>query len=218
MAPRHHHRHRGGGRGFAYPYPVDYGPVIVQSSPDCIAIDKLGRPHMVPCDAVVLSGLGSLGDGEAVTVVDVDESTMRGTITRSAMNIANGTRRRGGSTPYFRFGAQTPSYPFDWHGWPGGVPQGTRAAETRSLSGADLYESGLSPYSVQYPPLAHRGFRAPLEGFLSDLSTNEQKLLGLIAAAGAGLFLWKRFGKRPRKNPSPRIRRGRKRRRVRRRR
>jgi hypothetical protein len=144
-------------------------------------------------------------------------------ITRSAIRIAAGRLNRG-STPYFRFGAQPRIYPFDWHGWPGGVPQSRAAAETRELSGSlggsgDLYESGLSPYSMAYPPLAHRGFfphgATGLDGLWSDLSANEQKVLTLGAVAAGAFLFWKmRRPKGKRKNPA-RPRRGRKRRSVR---
>ena len=41
-------------------------------------------------------------------------------------------RKRGGSSPYFEFGAQR-RYPYAWHGGPGGVPQSRVAAESHGL-------------------------------------------------------------------------------------
>lgn len=123
-------------------------------------------------------------------------------ILRSAINLANGRRQPPGSTAYYRFAAQARSYPFQWHGWPGGVPEGQRAAETRELSGGDLYESGLTPYQLQYPPLRERNFQAPA-GFVDDLSDSEKKALVVGAVGLAALVLLARRqnkGKRSRVN------------------
>ncbi|MCC7024571.1 MAG: hypothetical protein IT338_17220 [Thermomicrobiales bacterium] len=111
-----------------------------------------------------------------------------GPIIRTAINLANGRRQPPGSTAYYRFAAQARSYPFQWHGWPGGVPGGQRAAETRELSGGDLYESGLSPYQLPYPPLRDRNFQAPA-GFVDDLSDSEKKALVVGAVGLAALVL-----------------------------
>jgi hypothetical protein len=119
----------------------------------------------------------------------------------SSINIGSG-RRRGGTTPYYRFGAQARSYPFDWHGWPGGTPASQAAAETRSLSGSgDLYESGLSPYASAYPPLQGRGLRMPgqpLEGVWSDLSSNERRLVAGVALVGGAFLIGRMLRKRRR--------------------
>lgn len=42
--------------------------------------------------------------------------------------------RKGGSTPYYLFGTQR-RYAYAWHGGPGGVPNGYRAAESRAMGG-----------------------------------------------------------------------------------
>lgn len=91
------------------------------------------------------------------------------------------SRDPNASTPYYQFGGQARSYPFDWRGRPGGVPSAMPAAETHELSGSgDLIESGLNPYTLDYPPLAHRG--------LGELSHNEGKAVKL-AIAGGLLFI-----------------------------
>lgn len=90
-----------------------------------------------------------------------------------------------GSTPYFLFGAQR-RYPYAWHGGAGGVPQGNRAAETRSLGlsgvigqcfgtscfgaqgSADLVESGLDPYFMPYSAFKHTHLHDPTILSLSD--------------------------------------------------
>lgn len=111
------------------------------------------------------------------------------------------------TSPYYLFGAQR-RYPYAWHGGAGGVPTGTRAAETRELSGADLIESGLSPYALPTPafrrtrlhavgdwPLARPAGPEPEDpglGDLLDLSANE-KIVAIGAAAGlAAYVLWRR--------------------------
>ena len=120
------------------------------------------------------------------------------------------------ASPYYLFGAQR-RYPYAWHGGAGGVPQSRVAAETRELSGADLIESGLSPYAIPYPALRKTVMHDPLKGLgdwplprpsgpepqdpidlgdLFDLSRNE-KLLALGAAAGITAFvLWRRRRRR----------------------
>jgi hypothetical protein len=218
-------RHRGGGRGRGYPVPYPVGPwwggdggtTVIVNEPSCVAYDTLGTPRVVPCPP----GMMPMGDTPEVTIIDesprrvLAPSSKGGMLIRSAINIANGNRRAG-SSPYFRFGAQTRSYPFDWHGWPGGVPSSRVAGETRELSGCalagggDLYESGLSPYTMDYPPLAHRGFRPPgLSGFLDDLSTNEKRLLGLAAVGGVAFFAMHHLKRKRRRNPARRRRRAR---------
>ncbi|MBT8452989.1 MAG: hypothetical protein KJO40_13555 [Deltaproteobacteria bacterium] len=105
------------------------------------------------------------------------------------------------ASPYYRFGYQGAQYPFNWHGGAGGVPWSRVAAQTRELSDYDIEDSGLTPYSMNYPAL--RGNIAsgdwpalrpagpePLDpmGGILDLSDNEKKLAMLAAAAGA--FWW----------------------------
>jgi len=155
-------------------------------------------------------GCGLLPAGDAEVAVVEKSLISPSPLIRSAQNVANGRRRGGGgSTPYYTFAAQPRPYAFMWHGWPGGVPHGYAAAESRELSGSgDLYESGLSPYSMDYPPLAHRGFTPrdhPLSGLWSDLSDNEHKLVVLAAAAGAAFLAWRRLRKK-RRNPARRSR------------
>jgi hypothetical protein len=120
------------------------------------------------------------------------------------------------ASPYYRFGYQGGRYAFNWHGGAGGVPASRVAAETRELSDYDIEESGLTPYSMNYPalrgaegdteepayviapgdwpalrpagpePLDPGEGGAPLGG-LFDLSENEKKLAMMLAAGGA---LW----------------------------
>ena len=81
------------------------------------------------------------------------------------------TPRQGGSTPYYLFGTQR-RYAYAFHGRPGGVPAGNRAAESKELGGLCMFDS---------------------------FSDNEKKL-ALVGAAVGAFFLWKKFGKR--KNPT----------------
>lgn len=203
MPPHGHgggHHHGGGGGGWGgpwwggYPFPVDTGPTVVidNASSGCVVTDVEGRTRIVPCD------LGDDGtDEDTPPAEDMDTPIP---VMRSAISIAAG-RHQPASTPYYRFAGQARSYPFDWSGRPGGVPQGHRAGETNELSGADLYESG--PYYKPWPALQGRGFRMPggqnesLSG-LFDLSTNEKNLLMLAGAAAAGLFLYRRMKRRRR--------------------
>jgi hypothetical protein len=217
-----------------FPYPMyDGGTTVVVGAPEnCVVTDGLGRLRLVPCDIVpALDAAAFLAmSGDEVTVVDEVTPKAPTPIIRQGIRIGAG-RLNPGSTPYYQFAAQARNYPFDWHGRPGGVPSSRVAAESRQLGLAgsgDLYESGLNPYTIAYPALAHRGFTLPgrpLAGFLDDLSTNEKRLLGLAAAGGLAYFLLqqmkrKRRGARAivgrRRNPSPR--RGRRRRRRTRRR
>jgi hypothetical protein len=138
------------------------------------------------------------------------------------------------SSPYYRFGYQGGRYAFNWHGGAGGVPQGLPAAESRGLGEYDIEESGLTPYSMNFPalrgeegdtdepphviapgdwpalrpagpePLDPGEGGAPL-GFWSGMSDNEQKLL-LLGAAGlaAWYFLVRKKPTRRRRNPGRR--------------
>jgi hypothetical protein len=109
------------------------------------------------------------------------------------------------STPYYLFGAERRA--LAWHGGPGGIPApGVRSAEARELSGADLIESGLNPYSIPNPafnetslhevgdwPLVRPSGPEPSLGLLDDLSFNEGKVIKL-AIAGGLLYLLLRHG------------------------
>jgi hypothetical protein len=109
------------------------------------------------------------------------------------------------STPYYLFGAERRSV--SWHGGPGGVPAGVRSAEARELSGADLVESGLNPYSIHNPafnetslhevgdwPLVRPSGPESSLGLLSDLSFNEEKVVKLAIAGGLLYLLLKKGG------------------------
>lgn len=183
-----------------------------------------GLPWWMPGPSLTI-GLGSLGDD--APMVDVIDEVSAGPLPvavsplRQALAITS-SQRLPGSSPYYNFGAQPSRYAFDWHGYPGGVPSSRAAGETRGLSGGgDLYESGLSPYSAPYPALRGRGFRMPhpgLAGLVSDLSDNEKKLLTIGAIGLAALVAWRHMKKSKRRANPARIRRGRHRGSVRRRR
>lgn len=186
----HHHHHGGGGGGWGWGgYPVMYGgdgPTIVidNAANGCVVTDSAGITRVVPC---------ALGDDE--------KPVSSSPVLRTAINVSQGGRGAGrGSSPYYRFAAMPRSFPFDWNGRPGGVPQSRVAAESRELGGADLIESGLDPYAQAWPPLASRNFRlrppGALSGVLDGLSANEVKAVKL-AAAGTALFLiWRKLRKR----------------------
>ena len=76
--------------------------------------------------------------------------------------------RKGGSTPYYLFGTQR-RYAYAWHGGPGGVPNGYRAAESRAMGGLGMFDS---------------------------LSDNERKLAYGAAAAAALLVGYKLLRRR----------------------
>ncbi len=127
------------------------------------------------------------------------------------------------ASPYYLFGYQR-RYPYAWHGGAGGVPGGYRAAETRELGQFNLEESGLDPYSLNFPALAEGETDEPADviapgdwpalrpagpepldpsyvatpmGFIGDLSDNEKRLLW-VGAAALGAWFWWRRGKKGR--------------------
>jgi hypothetical protein len=64
------------------------------------------------------------------------------------------------ASPYYRFGAQTFQFPFNWYGGAGGIVPAVRAGETRGLGSADLLESdliGASGYPAFRNTVLHRG-------------------------------------------------------------
>lgn len=207
MPPHGGHGHHGGGGGRRGGSPVWWGgypsdgggdTTVVVGMPGCMAKDPMGRLVPVPCT----SPLGDTGDA----IPESDGATHNvpllppAAITRTALNVVSG-RKRGGSTPYYSFAAQAKSYPFDWNGRPGGVPQGHRAGESSELSGGgDLLESGLNPYAKKYGPLDHRAFRIGRQTAFSgvmDLSDNEKILAAGAVLAGAFL-LWRSRKRRKR--------------------
>lgn len=128
------------------------------------------------------------------------------------IRLATGRRPLPSAAVYYRYADQQQQYPFDWRGYPGGQPSSRPAAETRALSGAGVYDSGLNPYTQHFGPLRGRlltpnrdslgascGGGCALAGILSDLSDSERKLAVAAGAAVAGLLAWRHLRKRKRR-------------------
>lgn len=131
----------------------------------------------------------------------------------------------GPSSPYYRFGYQGGRYPFAWSGGAGGVPNSGRAADTRGLGLVQLDESGLTPYSMQWPPLANRSRyhstsdwpalrpAGPEPLTLKGLGLSPGELfagagiLQLLIYAGIGYLGYRLFFAKKKRNPARRRRR-----------
>ncbi len=144
------------------------------------------------------------------TVVVVNEAPTVRPVVVPAIRMASGRRPLPSAAVYYRYADQPLQYPFDWRSFPGGQPASRPAGETRDLSGAGLYDSGLNPYTDHSGPMKRRLLTpardslgssggCALAGLVSDLSESERKVAIVAGAAALGVLAWRHLrGKRKR--------------------
>lgn len=120
----------------------------------------------------------------------------------------------GPSSPYYRFGYQSQRSASRWSNAAGGIPHGRLAGESRALGLVQLDESGLTPYSMHYPPLQdwpalrpagpepldrRRALGLSPGEFFAGMGLAQLAILGVVGYLG-----WRLLRPKKRKNPAHR--------------